>query len=782
MMRTAGSCFLAASLLIGASLVVFRQLAVHPTDLLVGPQRGGLNDMTDSILPARHYPARSLTEAGTTPFWNPYALSGMPWLANPQSALFYPPNWVYALCREPALVGWMMVFHHWLAGLGTFFLCRRYGFGWSSALLGGCVFLGAPYLIANTGEGHYNPICVMGWVPWAFLAYERVRAQRTGGVALQALTLALCFFCGHVQEVLYLVLILTVFLIRDAFSTSLPLRKGRSRGDVNSLSISSEAMRKSIIDGESNVWSAPPPTPPFRRGGEARGLLLRWVAVGLATAGLVAVDLLPIRSYTKHAARVGGLSLAESGAGGLSVNNLRQLFDPFVLGGPAESSTNPADGLFWETVTHFGIAPLCLAIIGVLFAARRYPVGRMTTLWLFGMLFALGTNGPIFAWLHAWVPGISLFRIPSRALFFCSLATAVLAAAGTDAIVAGVVAIMRKYGARSVAAMRVLGSVVAITLAVSCVVELSQFSNRVLRTIPRESIRTNSPVVEFLKERAGQSRVMAGQDLLSDREAWSSDLYKVHGYDPVPLLNYVRLIDALTRHRDPTQEIGGFQPIDLHEYHQNIANLLGVRYAVLQAQDAPEEWRGWRRVATGETMREVTLRDATSERLPFAIYENPDNMPRAFVIGTARELGRQEDGVEVMSALDPRRELLMTKDVLPAGPRQEYRPVEIVEYGANRIVIDAQLDAPGYLVLSDVWFPGWSAESNGKPVPVLEANLALRAMPLAAGSQRVVLSYVPPGLRLGALLSVLTLVTFAGVTGLRLFQSRDTRANDAAQM
>lgn len=322
-----------------ATAACFDSLVWNPTDLLVGPQRGGINDVTDQIVASRSFLGQRAA-AGEQPFWNPYGLSGMPWLANPQSALFYPPNWVYAMYREPALVGWMMVFHHWLAGLGTFCLCRRYGFGWSSALLGGCVFLGAPYLVMNTGEGHYNPICVMGWVPWAFLAYERVRAQRTGGVALQALTLALCFFCGHVQEVLYLVLILTVFLIRDAFRSS----------------------------------------PPLRKGGEARGLLLRWVAVGLATAGLVAVDLLPIRSYTKHAARVGGLSLSESGAGGLSVNNLRQLFNPFVLGGPTESSTNPADGLYWETVTHFGILPLCLAIIGVLFAARQYRVGRMTAL------------------------------------------------------------------------------------------------------------------------------------------------------------------------------------------------------------------------------------------------------------------------------------------------------------------------------------------------------------------------------------------------------------------
>src|SRR5262245_28277591 len=138
-----------AALLLACALVAcFWPLFKHPTDLLVGPQRGGINDVTDQIVASRNYLGQR-TAVGEQPFWNPYGLSGMPWLANPQSALFYPPNWVYTVCREPAVVGWMMVFHRWLAGLGTFCLCRRYGFSWGSALLGGCVFLGAPYLVAN---------------------------------------------------------------------------------------------------------------------------------------------------------------------------------------------------------------------------------------------------------------------------------------------------------------------------------------------------------------------------------------------------------------------------------------------------------------------------------------------------------------------------------------------------------------------------------------------------------------------------------------------------------
>lgn len=112
-------------------------------------------------------------------------------------------------------VSWLLVAHHWWAGLGTFVLCRRYGFRWSAALLAGIAYLAAPYYVAGTGEGHYNQSCLVAWVPWAFLLVERLRSGQRGGVVGTSIVLALAFFCGHVQECFYLVLLLTAFLSFD---------------------------------------------------------------------------------------------------------------------------------------------------------------------------------------------------------------------------------------------------------------------------------------------------------------------------------------------------------------------------------------------------------------------------------------------------------------------------------------------------------------------------------------------------------------------------------------
>src|SRR5438093_48166 len=53
-----------------------------------------IGDLVTSFYPYRTIAARSV-RAGELPLWNPYMLSGAPFLAMAQSALFYPANLLY---------------------------------------------------------------------------------------------------------------------------------------------------------------------------------------------------------------------------------------------------------------------------------------------------------------------------------------------------------------------------------------------------------------------------------------------------------------------------------------------------------------------------------------------------------------------------------------------------------------------------------------------------------------------------------------------------------------
>lgn len=802
-MTRSGSHFAAALLLTIAAGLCFSRWARHPTDVLVGPQRGGLNDVTSQILAFRGSQAKILSEGSQGMLWNPSSLAGMPWLGNPQTAMFYPPNWLYAFLASELAVSWIMVGHHWLAGFGTYLQCRRYGLAWFASVFAGICFLAAPYYVANTGEGHYNPVCLIAWVPWAFLFVERLRAGQRGGVIGTGLVLTLAFFCGHVQELFYLVLLLTAFLAVDV------VRRLRLRGSAPGDPHATELGR-----------------------GSAGRIALGWAAVGLVVVGLTAIELIPTWVYTRQSVRVSGLRLEDVGPMCLQPVSLLQLLDPLVTGGP-ERYWGPGQ-YYWEALCHFGVVCLAFAIVGVCLGWRRYPVIRFGVLWWAALLFALGDQTPWFPLLYRYLPGVSLFRAPARAMFFCSFFTAVLAGVGFDALLAladmgrfrcrrrALIALGLTVGAgvalwvwqqggtagseapaapgsslswsaawRSLAVSRVtlwvLAALAAVFLStldgrwrqfgaafglVLCVSELAWHGNLVLRTIPQESIRRENPILAAIQPRLGLQRVLVGQSLVSDREAWQAGIQKVQGYDPVPLARIGSYAAAVAPRQDAAMVFAGFHELNLHTARKPLLDLMGIRYAVVAGKPR-REIPGWNVVQVGQTYAEFTLRGNRTRQLPYFVCENPSVLPRTFVLGQARPYDTSQDAVKLLAALDPRQTVLVERDVLSPGPRQAFRPAKLVDYSATKVTVEAVLDAPGYLVLTDVHYPGWTAAVDGRPAPVVPANIAFRAVALESGRHEVEFRYSPPGGKIGSCVSLLTmLILLIAAVGQRRRPSR----------
>jgi hypothetical protein len=72
--------------------------------------------------------------------------------------------------------------------------------------------------------------------------------------------------------------------------------------------------------------------------------------------------------------------------------------------------------------------------------------------------------------------------------------------------------------------------------------------------------------------------------------------------------------------------------------------------------------------------------------------------------------------------------------------------------------------APGYVFLSEPFYPERRAFVDGQPVTALKANLAFTAIPVPAGTHRLELRYVPSNFRLGVGISALTLLVWAGAS------------------
>lgn len=67
----------------------------------------------------------------------------------------------------------------------------------------------------------------------------------------------------------------------------------------------------------------------------------------------------------------------------------------------------------------------------------------------------------------------------------------------------------------------------------------------------------------------------------------------------------------------------------------------------------------------------------------------------------------------------------------------------------DRVRLEADLDAPGYVVLVDAYDPGWAATLDGAPTPLLRANIAFRAVRVPEGRHSIELTYRPRAVVVG---------------------------------
>jgi hypothetical protein len=78
-----------------------------------------------------------------------------------------------------------------------------------------------------------------------------------------------------------------------------------------------------------------------------------------------------------------------------------------------------------------------------------------------------------------------------------------------------------------------------------------------------------------------------------------------------------------------------------------------------------------------------------------------------------------------------------------------------VEATPNQVKISVRANGAGWLVLSDVWYPGWQATVDGAVVPVMKADYLFRAVAVPAGVHQVRFSYRPLSFYLGAAITLI---------------------------
>lgn len=394
----------------------------------------GYDTMT-YMYPYRYFAAQALQD-GRLPLWNPLIYYGAPFLANMQSAVFYPLHAVFLLLPAPQAMNWSVA--------GHLFLCAYLGYLAARHVAGldrvGATVAGAAYGLSGfvgAQVGHLNQLNAAAWLPAALLAFHLAVTQRSlRWVALTAIALGVQLLAGHAQESF-----MTVVLL-GAYGVFLGVR-----------GIASEVAKVTHRDGEPPVPSSTPddvdgamPSPVaasngsaafFGRGGDvarrrqinaavwAAVMQLGWIVGALGVAGglaggLAAAQLLPTNELTALSIRARGMTYWEASSFSLPP---RELFVGLL---PTFGQASPTSN---EYIGWIGFSGMTLAALAVLFRTQQAGTLFFAIVGVVSFLLALGNHFPLYE-LIFHVPGFNLFRVPARWLLLCSFSGAMLAGGG----------------------------------------------------------------------------------------------------------------------------------------------------------------------------------------------------------------------------------------------------------------------------------------------------------------------------------------------------------------
>jgi uncharacterized membrane protein YfhO len=106
------------------------------------------------------------------------------------------------------------------------------------------------------------------------------------------------------------------------------------------------------------------------------------------------------------------------------------------------------------------------------------------------------------------------------------------------------------------------------------------------------------------------------------------------------------------------------------------------------------------------------------------------------------------------ASVDLRKTVLLTGGAPELETCAEGESAIVSKRTANSVAIDARLACRGMLILSDTWYPGWSAKTNGHRLPIYEAYSALRGVVLEKGERHLEFQYRPASALIGGGMSL----------------------------
>lgn len=703
-------------------------------------------------------------QLGELPLWNPLVGMGAPLLANYQTALFYPPTWIYmlaaAISGAPGIAWattWVVTLHLALSGWGMVRLARAMGWTELAQTVAGLAWGLSGYLVTRS---HFLSInATAAWLPWILLACYQLHLQPRSNTLLLKLTFFLCMqlLAGHAQTTWYTLMLAAAWIGFWAWQRS----------------------------GWGALWQSG----------------IKYFLAGIWAAGLSAVQLLPTAEYLLQSHRAEQVNYSMAATYSFWPWRLLTLFIPDLFGNPAHGDYW-GYATYWEDAIYIGVLAIFLVFIAIFHKKKSDQDTRLVYFSLLlitiSIIFALGKHTPVFPWLYRNIPSFNMFQAPARFLIWAEFCLALLAGLG--------VTYWRRPQKRALYCSR-LGTMAAFGLIVGASLGwwalkspgdhfgqinptfVPAFALAGLWALGVGAMHLTSPTAEEAKPKQwwmwaviiwlAADLVVAGWGLnpgtdksdyqeytgiytrtneryaryyisLNDEQRLKFETFFCFDTFDVPggvmavrdtLLPNTNILDGL----DSTSN---FDPIVTGRYYQWM-NLLQQQPQAIQQQ------------LLGRMGVDVLLK--VNDTLPSVVTPVPLSIHygRVHWAGCALVV---EDGDKALQALLSGQVPGNTVVIEGGGPAScvpGSQAAFLQLSTPNSVSLSVSTQQGGYLVLADSWYPGWLATIDGEPVEVLRADYLFRAVYVPAGVHQLDFRYHPLSLYIGLAISAFSWLAVA---------------------
>lgn len=660
---------------------------------------------------------------GSLPQWCPFLFCGFPLAGLGDPQLFYPPTWLYFLApagETLRIYGYLVIVHLLAGGLGMAAYLRARQHSGAACLLGSLIFMLQGKWLAFLLLAQ-NSMLGWAWFPWVLLGMHRLRERTNFRRTLELAGLLAMLVLGlHAP----LTVIAAYFLV--GFGGVLVVR--------------------------ARSWR----------------LALALLTACCSAGALCAASLLPTPEYAGFTLRGLGLSLEQASQGQVPLTLL-----PHLLCG-----AYPPLRIGWELCLFCGMLPWCLALLSL---ARS----RMGWWWLgivVTLLLALGTQTPLFGLAYQLIPGFALFRFPARYCLLLPLMLAPLAAAALDqaqhwkrwellVLWSGSAALAAVGQALSGGREGWWGAFWLSGLLLTppgwrrpaaillCALELLQFAGQMVEPKPPQFLGEQK-LTELVKEPPGEGRTLvAHSQMLIPPYALREGIETSNGLTAsVPKATYSLMQEGIAELPGQPQVCEGipyFQPRSAAYLRRaNLVHVLSDRPLNLGA--------GWAmRRSPPFTSYNFLSAQGFSQFPPLWIYDDQRPLPRQRLVGKALQAEDAQAALGLARSTDPEAAVVIEGDPPRPAAQQPGPAVTSQWLSYDRRLLSCQVSRePGaYLVISELYYPGWKLSEQNQEIPLQRADRYFMAAYLPPGQHTLILEYRPKRWRQGIWISLVSVVT-----------------------